>query len=180
MAVETTHIFLDRLYEEMLPKMLSWRNDIRIRKWCRQNDIIDEIHHKEWYENQSKDESIRMYSIMATGATTGKKDPDVIGICGLTDIDLINQRAEFSIYVGPEFGGNNYGELALKLLCANAFDSYPLHTVWGEVFDGNPALEVFKKIGFKVDGIRRDFYFREGKFLDAHLISIKRGELIND
>lgn len=179
MAIDTTHIFLDRLYEENLKKMLSWRNDIKIRKWCRQNDVIDEIHHKQWYEEQSKNKSIKMYSIMASGVTNSGNNPELIGICGLTDIDLINQRAEFSIYIGPEFGGNNYGERALKLLCQNSFDSYPLNIIWGEVFEGNPALDVFKAIGFKEDGIRRNFYFRDGNYLNAYLISLKRGELIN-
>lgn len=99
-----------------------------------------------------------------------------IGVCGLTDIDLINQRAEFSIYIDPDFKGNGYGSDALKLLCHHAFESTPLRTIWGETIAGNPAITMFTKIGFSIDGTRRGFYYRHGKFIDSILISIKREE----
>ena len=35
---------------------------------------------------------------------------------------------------------------------------------------------LFKDVGFKEEGKRRDFYFKDGEFIDAHIISIKRKE----
>jgi tryptophan synthase alpha chain len=38
----------------------------------------------------------------------------------------------------------------------------------------NQQISYFERIGFKKEGIRRDFYFKNGKFIDAFLVSIKR------
>jgi ribosomal-protein-serine acetyltransferase len=99
-----------------------------------------------------------------------------VGVCGLTDIDLVNRRAEFSLYIGPEYHGCGYGEASLRALIKKGFNSYGLKSIWGESFTGNMAMKMFYKVGFKHDGVRRSFYFRDGKFIDAHLFSILRDE----
>lgn len=99
-----------------------------------------------------------------------------IGVCGLTSIDMTNRRAEFSLYLIPSYQGKHLGSKALTILLEHAFNNLGLMQVWGEVFEGNPAIESFEKLGFKRDGVRRDFYFRDGKFINANLISIKDDE----
>lgn len=158
----------------------SWRNDYKIWKWCRQNDMISDYDQISWYERQSKDLTVKMYKIVFSfpKEEEGKERTEIvpIGVCGLTSIDQINSRAEFSLYIAPPYQGNDLGEKALRLLLTHAFKNLALNLVWGEVFDGNPALTTFESLGFRREGIRRDFYFRDGKFIDAHLISIKASE----
>lgn len=156
---------IPQLHKELL---FAWRNSPLIYKWCRQNDLLDYHNHENWINNLGKDKSIKMYMIV--------ENNDFIGVCGITDIDLINQRAEFSLYIAPEFQGKKYSMPALLLLFKHAFDSYPLNVIWGETFEGNRAAKIFSSIGMHLEGIRRDFYFRDNKFIDAHLFSIKRKE----
>lgn len=172
-SLPNSKVSLFPLMEQHLNDMFLWRNDESVRKWCRQNDLIDMDHHQSWFIKQSQDKSIKMYAIHLNETLGGS----FIGVCGLTSIDLINQRAEFSLYIDPKQQSRGYGEDALKLLCHHGFKSYPLNIIWGESFDANPATKFFQKIGFKPDGTRREHYFRDGKFIDAHLFSLKRGEL---
>lgn len=146
-----------------------WRNDERISKWCRQYDALHFLNHENWFESQASDKSISMYAIQAGS------DP-IVGVCGLTSIDLINRRAEFSMYIGPEHQGNGYGEAALRALIHKGFYSYGLNSIWGETFDGNHAIKMFKRVGMKLEGTRRESYYRDGRFIDAHLVSILRSE----
>ncbi len=156
-----------------------WRNDYRIWRWCRQHDFLSDVAHAEWYRNQNTDPTIRMYKI-ATASQQLDDDSKIltttVGVCGLTSIDKIHNHAEFSLYIAPEFQHLGYGSDALKCLLAHAFDNLNLHLVWGEVFAGNPALATFTKLGFKMDGIRREFYFRDGAYLDAQIISLTATE----
>jgi RimJ/RimL family protein N-acetyltransferase len=99
-----------------------------------------------------------------------------VGICGLTSIDWINRRAEFSLYIGPEYQGSGFGEHALRLLCRHGFQTLNLNCIWGEVFESNPALAMFQRVGFKECGRRRQFYFRDGKYIDAILVDVMRNE----
>jgi RimJ/RimL family protein N-acetyltransferase len=123
-----------------------------------------------WAELQASDPSIRMYLIWAE--TTAHP----VGVCGLTSIDLVNRRAEFSLYIAPEARGAGHGQAALKTLLSHGFANLGLHSIWGESFEGNPATRIFETLGFKVDGKRRDFYFREGKFINATLHSLLASE----
>lgn len=117
-----------------------------------------------------------MYRTMIGYDHAGKANIVTVGVCGFTSIDMTNRRAEFSLYTAPQFQGRGFGTQALRCLLTHGFGNLGLHVVWGEVFDGNPALEKFLSVGFQKEGIRRDFYFRDGKFIDAHLISMRSDE----
>lgn len=162
-------VSLDTLQYHNLEKYRGWRNDYRVWKWCRQNDLISEDDQGEWFSKQREDKKIRMYEILNDAG-------EAIGVCGLTDIDLINRRAEFSLYLAPDWQGAGYGTRALRTLLSHGFNNLGLNLIWGETFEENPALEIFKKLGMKIDGTRREFYFREGRFIDAHLVSITAEE----
>lgn len=131
-----------------------------------------------WFEKQAKDTSIRMYKIAISFEEKKEKTTKtaMVGVCGLTSLDMMNRRAEFSLYIGPEFQGKGFGKKALSCLLTQGFKNLGLQVIWGEVFKGNPALRMFDDIGFKREGIRRDFYFRDGTYIDAHLVSMKASE----
>jgi RimJ/RimL family protein N-acetyltransferase len=148
------------------------RNKYPIWKWCRQNDLIDEHSHENWMKKQSEDPNIKMYEIIGS-VESGDR---LIGICGLTDIDRVSQRAEFSLYINPCVQNKGSGLKTLKTLFSHGFMNQNLNVIWGETFEGNHAFNLFLKIGMKHEGTRRQFYFKEGKHIDAHLISMTRKE----
>lgn len=159
-------VHLETLSPDSLDRLRTWRNDVRIRKWCRQNDLISWQHQKDWFESLKSNPSIKMYEIHAPE----KSRP--IGVCGLTSIEPINRRAEFSLYIAPDCQHLGYGRNSLKTLISHGMNNLGLNSIWGESFDGNPAIEMFKKLGLKMEGIKKEAYYREGQFVDAHLFSI--------
>jgi RimJ/RimL family protein N-acetyltransferase len=170
------NVNLEALDSNHLEAIRRWRNDPRIYQWCRQNDLITDVAQRAWYEKISSDPTIKMYMILARNACEGNTHV-YVGVCGLTSIDLWNRRAEFSCYIAPTWQNKGYATKALKTLFRHGFENLGLNIIWGESFDGNRAMNIFRKLGMKDEGIRRDFYFKKGRFIDAHLISIKRDEL---
>ena len=152
------------------------RNHIDVRRWCRQTGLINDEQHYEWYCWQAKDPNTRMYAIWAKEKVDGKITDKPVGVCGLTSIDWVHRRAEFSCYTFSDQRLKGYAKKALTLLFEHGFNDLNLNIIWGETFDGNPALGLFLQLGMVEEGTRREFYFKEGKYLDAHLISIKRDE----
>lgn len=148
------------------------RNDPLIWRWCRQNNLITESQQERWRDSADADPSIRMFSII-------RREPfgDVIGVCGLTSIDLINRRAEFSCYIDPGYQKYGHGRESLMTLFKYGFEEMNLNIIWGETFSDNPAQHLFEKLGMVKEGLRRDFYFKAGKYCDAILYSIKRSEI---
>lgn len=163
-------VTLDAICPEMDETLREWRNDPNVRNWCRQVGLISPRDQERWMITQNDDKSMQMFAIHEP--TTS----NLVGVCGLTSIDLISRRAEFSLYIGTNKQGFGFGQMALKTLCKFGFDELGLNSIWGESFQGNPAMTMFKRIGFKEEGVRRQFYFKNGRFLDAHLFSILRSE----
>jgi RimJ/RimL family protein N-acetyltransferase len=157
-------VTLHALTREGIQLARTWRNDPAIWKWCRQNDAISDVAQERWFERQAADQTIKMYWIQVGECR--------VGVCGLTSIDRENRRAEFSLYIDPKEQGRGLARKALRTLLHHAFRNLNLHLVWGESFDGNPAIKLFRSLGFVCEGVRQDFYFRDGAYIDALLFSI--------
>lgn len=158
-----------------LEKLRAWRNDYRIWRWCRQQDVISDLAQADWHQAQHKDPSIRMYGVQIKVEGMTK----LIGVAGFTSLDFQNRRAEFSLYIAPENQGKGFGKESLRVLLSHGFGNLGLNQIYGESFEGNPALKIFADLGFKSDGKKRQFYFKDGQFLDAHMVSILKDEWLD-
>lgn len=157
-----------------LNQLRTWRNDYAVWRWTRQNDMLNESEHEAWFARQAADLSVRMYGVrVQMGGRT-----ELVGVSGLTSIDYRNSRAEFSLYIAPQYQRQGYGRQALALLLAHGFANLGINLIWGETIDGNPASKIFEKLGMVKEGTRRAFYWKDNRFVDAHLYSIKRDEWI--
>lgn len=162
-------VSLRALYDDDAEKLRTWRNDDRIRQHCRQCGLLSERDQRRWMESQNDDKTIRMFGVVDSHDI-------LLGVCGLTSIDLINRRAEFSLYIAPFDHKKGYGRSALRTLCKFGFDELGLNLIWGESFETNGGMAMFRQIGFVKEGVRRKFYFKGGKFIDAHLFSLLKNE----
>lgn len=161
-------VCLGTLDDEWLHKIRGWRNDPRIFRWCRQDDLISKASHNKWFMDQGLDSTIRMYGVYEDGHNSW----NLVGVAGLTSIDRIARKAEFSLYIDPDLHQKGLGFRALKTLLSHGFYNLGLNVVWGECLDGNPAIKRFEALGMVKEGTRRDFYFKDGRLWDAHLVSM--------
>ncbi len=129
-----------------LEMMRQWRNSHNIWRWCRQHDLISDVEQEAWFNRQAVDSRIRMYIINRRV----EAEKVAVGVCGLTDVDMLNRRAEFSLYIGDAYQRQGYGKEAMKLLLTHGFMNLGLLQIWGESFDGNPAMAMFDGLGFKL------------------------------
>lgn len=172
-------ICLNSIDSTDMDQVRKWRNDYRIWRWCRQNDLLSDYDQSAWFDRQSHDRSCKFYKVMEKMRWTNDtfwSGAHPVGVCGFSSIDMVNRTAEFSIYIDPENQKKGFGFTVMKILLDQGFKYRGFNVIWGEVFAENPALNLFEKVGFKRDGLRRDFYFRDGKFIDSHLISMKASE----
>lgn len=167
-------VYLDVIRQEHLPIYHAWRNDPLIHRWTRQSDLISWDSHWSWHYELSKRPDVKFYAIHSPSIDYPEDHP--VGMTGFSSIDSLNRRAEFSLYIGPEYQKKGYGREALKSLLQHGFYALGLNCIWGETFDQNPAMGLFVSLGMKKEGTRRQFYYRNGKFIDAHLVSILREE----
>jgi RimJ/RimL family protein N-acetyltransferase len=140
------------------------RNKEEIRKWCRQYTLISDSDQIKWAEKIENDPTIKMFSV--------EQKFQQVGVCGFTSIDRHNRNAEFSLYIVPEYHRRGFGKLALKTLLRHGFEDWGFKRIWGEVFEDNPAMDMFTGIGFTDEGTCRSTYFKKGKWIDSYIISM--------
>lgn len=177
---------LRRIEKGDLSYIFSYRNDPKIMPWCRQYAPLHWANHLKWFENQSSDPKIEMFAITPKRQNEVNElagnfsiDLPIIGVCGLTDIDYINSRAEFSLYICPPYQNQGYAKLALRDLFDFGFKSLNLNMIWGETFEANPAKNLFLNMGMIESGERPQFYFKDGKYITAYLVYILRKKWLN-
>ena len=96
------------------------------------------------------------------------------------DLDKNNQKTELSITVGEkDYWGKGYGSEAVNLFLDYCFNKLHLNKVCLKVLSfNNPAIKMYKKAGFRKEGILREDIFLNGKYEDFIVMSILRREYV--
>ena len=96
-------------------------------------------------------------------------DGDVmIGSISIHNIDHLNRNAFIGIFIGEEEHRNKgYGAEAIQLILAYGFKTLNLHNVMLSVHEDNfEGIACYKKVGFREVGRRREWLFKNGKYID--------------
>lgn len=112
-------------------------------------------------------------------AIVEKETDELLGNCGLMDIEQVNRTAEVGIFLGEEpFRGKGYGAEALRLLCDYSFNVLNLRSLMLRVYDYNErATASYRKVGFKEIGRRRKAHFYGGAYHDLVFMDLLAEEL---
>lgn len=157
-----------------LPQINQWRND---------KELIDQLGNNFRYINQKVDEAWFQHYLNQRDkhirlAIIHQDNDEYIGNVNLTDIHPINASAEFSIWIGNKnHRRKGIGSLATQMMLEHGFKNLNLHRIYLSVLANNqPALQLYQKLGFKIDGKHRDAIFKNGHFHDLIAMSIIKHE----
>jgi len=168
-------VFLTAVEKENLEQLREWRNDPELRRYFREYKELSSEMQKRWYENRVLGDPDQV-----NFEIHDKDSKKLIGHCGLYYIEWMHQHAEFGIYIGEEsFRSRGYGSDTLRTLVRYGFEQLNLNRIWCEVYDNNTSIEMYRHIGFKDEGILRQKVFKDGKYLDAYVLSMLREEYHN-
>ena len=102
---------------------------------------------------------------------------NLIGMCGLENIQWENRLAEISIILNPEYRGNGYGKKAVDLLLDQGFNYLNLENIYGECYTCNPAIDFWGEITKKYKASWITLPSRKywnGKYYDSVYFNIAR------
>ncbi len=112
------------------------------------------------YDKHIHDQSERRF--------VAEKDGRRVGLVELVEINHIHRRAEFQIIVAPEHQGRGYATAASKLAIEYAFFVLNLYKLYLVVdVDNAVAIAVYRKLGFRDEGVLRHEFFVNGEYRDA-------------
>lgn len=168
------NIILSTVDSDIAEEIREQRNNPDLFKWFRQPTIISASNQINWIDKIQNDSTIQMYSVYGEV----DKDTCLVGVVGLTSIDYIHSKAELSIYIFPEYFNRGFGTEACKAILDIGFNTFNLNRIWAEVFEGNPAIKLYEKVGFILEGTLRQTYYKCGKYINSLMYSILKEEFI--
>lgn len=101
-----------------------------------------------------------------------------IGNIEIGQIDWVHKRGTYAILLGdPEESGKGYAFEASELIIEHAFNKLNLHRIQLGVHEHNSAaINLYKKIGFKEEGVWREYFLRNGKYYNMIFMSLLLNE----
>ena len=146
-------------------RIVCWRNTPQVRRnFVYQAEMTAQTHEK-WMRGPVAAGTVKQFIIEE------KQTNRPVGSVYLRDIDSVNEKAEYGIFIGEsDARGKGYGTQAARLILQFAFQELHLHRVFLRVFADNPqAIRSYEKVGFvreglfrhdvKIDGVYKDMVF---------------------
>ena len=128
---------------------------------------LSEYAQEKWFESHYNDNNSFRFVIET-------KEDGAVGIATLLDIDWKNRRAEHGIKLcskGTRTRG--IGTDAVMAIMRYAFDELGLNRLDGSWFELNEASQrLYKKCGWKEEGIRRQYVFKKGAYRDLYIVGV--------
>ncbi len=108
----------------------------------------------------------------------GNKEGKIIAEAVLNDIDQEVKSANFRIAIfNPKQSGKGMGSWMIKNTLSYGFEVLNLNRIYLDVFSYNErAIHVYKKMGFKVEGILREAILDNNKYADDILMAMLKKE----
>jgi len=130
---------------------------------------LNDLDQIRWLEKISNDSYIQFY--IAKDQTTK------LGLFGLTGIHTINRSCEFTHSIFASLRGVGYGKKTLRAGIDMAFEMFNLNRIETWILANNKAeMNLVQKIGFKLEGAKRQAVYKCGEYLDCCLFGLLRTE----
>ncbi|KAI8627180.1 acyl-CoA N-acyltransferase [Xylariaceae sp. FL1651] len=104
---------------------------------------------------------------------TLNKEHKPIGTLHISEIHMYQRRATIAIQIAPEYQNKGYGFEAINWAMDWSFRWAGVHSLAiGAASYNERAIAVYKKAGFKAEGISREAIYRDRKWHDAVQLAI--------
>jgi RimJ/RimL family protein N-acetyltransferase len=106
------------------------------------------------------------------------RDKDsMIGYFRISEYSRENKRLMIGADIAPEFTGRGFATKAYKQMLWHLFDRNDLHKISLEVLSTNlRAINLYMKLGFVVEGTKRDEVYKNGLWVDSIVMSMLKSE----
>lgn len=146
--------------EKHLKNSRWWMNDREIcRLFGRVYRPLTIAVQKKWYKLTLKDKTQLIFAIEVDGV--------YVGNIGFKNIDYLNKKAEYYIFIGNKnYWNRGIGTIATKKFLNYTKQYLKLHKIYLHVDQSNlVARKLYKKTGFTEEGILKDELFRKKRYI---------------
>ncbi|MFF3844591.1 GNAT family N-acetyltransferase [Streptomyces sp. NPDC002328] len=131
------------------------------------NGELTREHVRSWYATRSAQPD--RLDLAVTDRATG----ELVGEVVLHEWDPDARSCTFRTLLGPRGRDRGLGTEATRLIVGHGFERLGLHRIQLELYGDNArARRAYEKVGFVVEGVRREAAFRGGVWVDEILMAL--------
>lgn len=169
-TLEGAKVRLRPVRDDDLALLLAVANDPSLRGWLRFERPITESEERAWMAHLHDDEG-RVW--LVEHAATGRR----LGVLSLLDWNRVARHAELGVtLLRAEDRGAGFGSEACRLALRHAFGDMGLQRVHLNVYEDNPALRLYLRLGFREEGRLRRHTYKRGAYRDVLVMGLLREE----
>lgn len=161
-------IYLRLMTVEDTDRIVSWRNNPRVRKNFIYQKPFTREGHLEWIEEKVNTGGVIQFIIC-------EKEADrPVGSVYFRDISAEHRRAEYGIFIGEDDAvGRGIGSETCRLACEYGFKVKRWHKIMLRAFsDNTAAIRSYEKAGFEREAYLRDEVCIDGVYRDVILMGL--------
>lgn len=153
-----------------LTYLVRFANDPYLRGWLRFWRPMTEGEELQWLRGlDASDDCVWLM------VPHGEREP--VGSVGLHDWDRVARHAELGLGIlGVQNRGRGWGTEACRLALAHGFGELGLQRAYLHVYADNPAVRLYERLGFRVEGTLRRHGWKRGGWRDQHVMGMLREE----
>jgi RimJ/RimL family protein N-acetyltransferase len=147
----------------------KWSNDpeitYKLGGWHFPSSKADQL---KWIDSLSLDDINKRFAI-------ADQQSQIVGVANLVNINWKDRNAFHGILIGEESSRNKgYGRDAVMAICRFAFEELNFVRLDTTIIENNePSINLFtKKCGWKIEGVKKNYYFRKNKWSDQLILGI--------
>jgi ribosomal-protein-alanine N-acetyltransferase len=165
-----TRVTIGPVFPDDFGALFCWANDVAAARLDFAYRPVDLISHRQWCENIGKDPTKIVFAIRKI------QEPAIIGYVQIMNINSVHGSADLGIRIGEErFRGQGFGKDALGLALNFCWNHLNLNRIQLTVFKHNQrALNAYKALGFKKEGVLRKAAFIDGERIDLIVMAALR------
>ncbi len=168
--LETERLQLRQLTMDDLDFVYGHFSDSRVAEFLLDEPPLSEISQAreiiEFYE-QAETKSWNRWGISL------KSNGQLVGTCGFHKWNQRDLHAEIGYDLSPDFWGQGIMAEALRAAIQNGFERMRLNRIGAIVYPENQrSLHLLHKLGFRTEGLLRDYHHLSGKFYDHYILSL--------
>jgi len=95
------------------------------------------------------------------------------GLLDLFEYEPQHHRAGLGVLILPDFQSKGIASIAVEIAVNYAYSILQLHQVYVNIsVDNSKSIALFKKLNFKLVGIKKDWIYSQGKYKDELLLQL--------
>lgn len=155
------------------PRFVKWLSDPEVNKFTsrKRMNLKEE---KQWIKGLSKKLKTEKHFAI------DMKDKIHIGSIDLRGIDLRDKKCKLGVLIGDKnYWNKGYGSDAIKILLDYGFKKLKLNRIELGVYSYNQrAIKVYNRLGFKLEGVKREDVFYKNKYHNSFVMGILKREWV--